>query len=132
MLVDLPELKLRMGQILCIEEEIEQGFRDKRAQVSLPPTWGLVNICKLTGYYIDCAQAQSIIYCLRNVAFPLETKSRQIAMLRSLAVVGELTKYMRETTKSTHSNVPWKNIEKVLQLNKKFIKIGQRFIKPRK
>jgi uncharacterized protein with HEPN domain len=110
---DLPELRHRLSEILLVEEQINAGLLDKRTQISVPPPWGLKNICKLTGYFMDCTHMESILYCLRHAEGPRDTRSKQIALLRVLAVVGELSKYMTDARKSSLPNVPWKNVEKV-------------------
>jgi len=111
---DIPELHSRLKDIL----QYETVNHDIQSVVSFPPTWGLVNICKLTGYFIDRHQLQCMTFFMDIITLsPYSgTKKQQFSLLRILAIVGELSKYLSLHTRQSNASIPWKNIEKVRDL----------------
>ena len=112
---DIPELRRRLAEILDIELELESNPEKQRATVSHPPPVGLPVITKLTGYFMDQIQLNTMLFCCRAItATPYSgTRKESAALLRTLAIIGESSKFLTSFTKEMDGTIPWKNIEKV-------------------
>lgn len=57
---DVPQLFDRLEAILENERQVERAGKDKRKQFTYPPFWGLENIVKLTSFFMDRVQMETI------------------------------------------------------------------------